>query len=214
MQVSVTLDQITRVMPGARAVAAAFVEPLNAAMREFGITTERRVEMFLAQIAVESGQLRSTVECMDYSAERLMQVWPRRFPTLAVASHYAHKPEALANRVYADRGGNRDEASGDGWLHRGAGLIGLTFRDNQKKCADYFGIELRKVGDWLRTPEGACRSAAWFWKTHGCNELADKNDFDGVSDAINIGHQTDAEGDAIGYQDRLAFLNAAERIIA
>lgn len=210
----IRLEQITAIMPGARAVAAAFVAPLNAAMQEFGITTERRVEMFLAQIAHESGQLRAMQEGLNYSADGLMKTWPRRFPTRAIADAYARRPEAIANKVYADRGGNGNEASGDGWRHRGAGLIGLTFHDNQKKCADHFGIDVRSVGDWLRTPEGACRSAAWFWQEHGCNTLADLNDFDGVSDAINIGHQTGAEGDAIGYADRLAFLNVAQGVVA
>jgi putative chitinase len=200
-------------MPASGPVSAAFTPPLNAAMREFDITTERRVEFFMAQIAVESGQLRSLQEGLNYSAEGLMKTWPRRFPTKAIADAYAHRPQAIANKVYANRGGNGDEASGDGWRHRGAGLIGLTFRDNQKKCADYFGIDVADVGDWLRTPEGACRSAAWFWREHGCNVLADMGDFDGVSDAINIGHQTAAEGDAIGYADRLAFLAAAQEAI-
>jgi putative chitinase len=209
----IRLDQITAIMPGAAAVAAAYFAPLNGAMTEFSINAERRIEMFLAEIAVESGQLRAVQEGLNYSAEGLVKTWPRRFPTLAAAAPYAHRPEAIANKVYANRGGNGNEASGDGWRHRGAGLIGLTFHDNQAKCAAYFGIDVRAVGDWLRTPEGACRSAAWFWKTHGCNELADKGDFDGVSDAINLGHQTEAEGDAIGYRDRLAFLTVAERVI-
>lgn len=210
----IRLDQITAIMPGARAVAAAFVAPLNAAMQEFGITTERRVEMFLPQIAHESGQLQKLQEGLNYRAERLMELWPRRFPTRAIADAYAHRPEAIANKIYADRMGNGNEASGDGWRHRGAGLIGLTGKANQTRCAAYFGIDPRAVGDWLRTPEGACRAAAWFWKVNGCNELADKGDFDGVSDAINIGHQTEAEGDAIGYADRLAFLHVTEKVIA
>ena len=111
------------------------------------------------------------------------------------------------------REGDVQWASGDGWLFRGAGLISLTFRDNHAKCGRYFGIPVEKVGEWLRTPEGACRSAAWFWKTHGCNELADKDDIDGVSDAINLGHQTDKYGDAIGFADRLAFRLVAARVI-
>lgn len=210
----VTLAQVIAIMPGSRKSAAAFVAPLNAAMQEFGITKEKRIECFLAQIAHESGQLQAMQENLNYRAEGLMKTWPRRFPTRAIADAYARQPERIANKVYANRGGNGDEASGDGWRHRGAGLIGLTFFDNQKRCADYFRIPVRDVGDWLRTPEGACRSAGWFWREHKCNELADAGDFDGVSDAINIGHQTEAEGDAIGYDDRLAFLRVAEGVIA
>lgn len=210
----ITLDQLTAIMPGARAVAAAFIEPLERAMFEFAIVSELRVEHFTAQIAHESGQLRKMQEGMSYSAQRLMEVWPSRFPTRAIADAYAHRPEAIANKVYANRMGNGNEASGDGWRHRGAGLIALTGRANQERCAKYFGIPLAQIGDWLRTPEGACRSAAWFWSEAGCNKLADKDDLDAVSDAINIGHQTAAEGDAIGYADRLEFLTVSRRVIA
>lgn len=208
----IALDQLKEIMPGAKA-APLFVAPLDAAMAEFGIVSESRIECFLAQIAHESGQLMAMQENLNYRAEGLMKTWPRRFPTLAIANQYAHQPEKIANKVYANRGGNGDEASGDGWRYRGAGLIGLTFHDNQEKCADHFGIDVRDVGDWLRTPEGACRSAAWFWSEHGCNELADARDFDGISDAINIGHKTEQEGDAIGYSDRLAFLQIAKEVI-
>ena len=209
----ITADQLTTVMPGSRPVAAEYLEPLNNAMFEFAIVNERRVEMFLATVAVESGQLRKMTEGLYYSAEGLMNTWPSRFPTRAVADVYARRPQLIANKVYANRMGNGDEASGDGWMHRGAGLIGLTGKTNQTRCALHFGIDPRAVGDWLRTPEGACRSAAWFWRAAGCNELADKGDFDGVCDAINIGHQTAAEGDAIGFTERLAFLKTAEKVI-
>lgn len=201
-------------MPASRGAAALFLKPLLAAMQEFGITTERRVEYFLAQIAHESGQLQALQENMNYSAEGLMKTWPGRFPTRAIADAYARRPEAIANKVYANRMGNGPESTGDGWRYRGAGLIGLTGKTNQSRCALYFKLDARYVGDWLRTPEGACRAAAWFWKTNGCNEVADKGDFDGVSDLINIGHKTAAIGDAIGYDDRLAFLNIAEKVIA
>ncbi|MDB5990671.1 MAG: glycoside hydrolase, family 19 [Herbaspirillum sp.] len=210
---NITLEQIVKIMPHAQKVAPLFVGPLNAALEEFGINTEKRIEFFFAEIAHESGSLQAMQENLNYRADGLMKTWPKRFPTLAIANTYAHQPAKIANKVYANRGGNGDEASGDGWRYRGAGLIGLTFHDNQKKCGDYFGIAVEDVGDWLRTPEGACRSAAWFWSTHGCNELADADDFDGVSDAINIGHLTDTDGDAIGYEDRLAFLEVAEGVI-
>jgi len=210
----VTLEQLVAIMPGARAVAAEFIEPLNNAMMEFAIVNERRVEMFLAQIAHESGQLLKMQEGLFYSAEGLMKTWPSRFPNRAIADVYARRPQLIANKVYANRMGNGDEASGDGWLYRGAGLIGLTGKNNHQQCADHFGINVRAVGDWLRTPEGACRAAAWFWHRAGCNERADLGDFDGVSDLINIGRKTAAEGDAIGYDDRLAYHTKAEKVIA
>lgn len=209
----ITAKQLTAIMPESAAVAARFAAPLNAAMAEFGIVGARRVRHFIAQCGHESSEFRKLEEGMSYSAERLMQVWPTRFPTLAAATPYARRPEALANKVYANRMGNGDEKSGDGWRYRGSGLIGLTGLDNQKKCAAHFKMDVRALGDWLRTPEGACRSAAWFWKTAGCNELADRDDLDAVSDAINIGRQTEKEGDAIGYAHRKALYSAACKVI-
>lgn len=209
----VTLEQLQHIMPKSNNEGI-FLAPLNAAMIEFGITNENRVEMFLAQLAHESNQMNAFAENLNYSAQGLINTWPTRFTSVEAAQAYARQPEKIANKVYANRGGNGNEASGDGWRFRGAGLIGLTFYRNHKRCAEYFGLSVAKVGDWLRTPEGACRSAAWFWKMAGCNELADAGDFDGVSDAINIGHQTNKEGDAIGYKDRLAFYHVTQEAIA
>jgi len=210
----ITIAQLKRAMPNARQRAATYLEPLNNAMFEFGILSERRIEFFLANIAHESNDLACVEENLNYSAIGLVKTFPKYFPTLAIATSYARKPQKIANHAYANRMGNGNEESGMGWLHRGAGLIQLTGYDNQKKCADYFSIPVEQVGDWLRTPIGAARSAAWFWQTHGCNELADKNDFDGVCDVINIGRKTAREGDAIGYEDRKAHLKEAQEAIA
>ena len=85
--------------------------------------------------------------------------------------------------------GNGDEDSGDGWRYRGAGLIQLTGKNNQHAAADYFGIDYAAIGDWLRTPEGAARSAGWFWNVNGLNALADADDLRGITRAINGGYR-------------------------
>lgn len=210
----ITSNQLLLIMPAARPRATLFLGFLNAAMDEFEINTLPRQAAFLAQIAHESAQLTCVEENLNYGTNGLMKTWPRRFQTLDIASQYERKPQMIANRVYADRMGNGDEASGDGWAHRGAGLIQVTGADNQNRCADYFGKPRASIGDWLRTPEGACRSAAWFWRGAGCNAYADAMDFDAVSDAINIGRQTEKEGDAIGYADRLAFYETAKKVLS
>ena len=108
---SVTEAQLHAIMPRSVTQAGAFVGPLNTAMAGNGIDTQERRAAFLAQVGVESGDLRNTEENLNYSAERLHAVWPRRFPTVASAQPYAHNPEALGNHVYANRLGNGDEAS-------------------------------------------------------------------------------------------------------
>jgi putative chitinase len=226
----VTIDQLKKIMPQAGLRAEVFYSALNDAMAEFGINTPARQAAFLAQLAHETGQLTSLVENLNYSAEGLANTWPTRYAKKDGFGHYLvaggrkvpnelalnlHRlPEKIANNVYANRMGNGDEASGDGWRYRGSGGFQITGKDNQRACAEHFGIPLEKVGEWLRSPVGACRSSGWFWQRAGCNELADRGNVDAISDRINIGRDTAAVGDAIGYKDRLAFFETAERALA
>ena len=140
---------------------ARFLAPLNAAALEFEIVYRRRPWMFLAQVAHESGRFRYTSE-----------LWG---PTPAQLK-YEGRPD-LGN-----------SAIGDGPLFRGHGLIQITGRANHQAVAQHFRLSFpRGVIEWLQSPDGACRSAAWFWSTHGCNELADAGDFVAVTRRINGG---------------------------
>lgn len=223
---TLTLPQLKRTMPKIGVLAITYLPWLNRAMSEFSINTKARQARFLAHLAHESTDLTQVVENMNYSADGLANTWPTRFakkgpdgayllttPTkplekprkvpnsLALDLH--RRPEAIANNVYANRMGNGDEKSGDGWRNRGAGGIQLTGADNQRACAKHFGIPVDKIADWLRTPEGVCRSAAWFWHKEGCNQLADIGKDDAIADLVNLGRRTAAVGDAIGYRDRI-----------
>jgi putative chitinase len=180
--------------------------PLTNAMIEFEITTPFAQSAFLAQVGHECAGLTKFEENMNYSPQRITQVWPTRFPTLASASYYAYNPERLANQVYGNRYGNGDYTSGDGWKYRARGPIQITFADNYKACGQGLLIELLYHPERLLDPEIGARSAAWFWKSHGCNSVTT---LDAVSDLINIGHRTALVGDAVGYADRLARFNTA-----
>ncbi|MFK3740996.1 glycoside hydrolase family 19 protein [Massilia sp. TN1-12] len=186
-----------------------FLPWLNKAIDLAEANTRNRLHMFLATVAHESNDLRTLEENLNYSAEGLRKTWPSRFSDKSSVT-YARQPDKIANVVYALRGGNGDEKSGDGWRYRGAGAIQLTFKANQLACAKFFGKKPDEIGAWLRTPEGACLSAAWFWKTRGCNDYADHDDFDGVCDIVNLGRKTTAQGDAIGFVNRLARLRAIQ----
>jgi len=201
---ALTPAQFSAAMPRA---GAHFLPWINKAIELADASTRNRLHMFLATVAHESSDLCRLEENLNYSAEGLCKTWPSRF-TAQSSVTYARNPQKIANKVYALRGGNGDEKSGDGWLYRGAGAIQLTFKANQVACAKFFGKKPEEIGAWLRTPEGACLSAAWFWKTRGCNDFADHDDFDGVCDIVNIGRKTTAQGDAIGFVDRLVRLKA------
>lgn len=201
----ITAAILQKIMPGTTR-GAVFAGPLENAMTEFGIVSDEQRARFLANVGHETGGLSAFSENLNYSAKRLTEVWPKRLPTLASATPYANNPVALANKVYANRMGNGDEKSGDGWRHRGSGGLQLTGKANQAACAKYFGIPLDQIGDWLRTPVGAARSAAWFYTG---NELHHVDTFDHVCDRINIGRETDKVGDSNGWADRLAMYQRA-----
>lgn len=196
-------EQLMAIAPGlGGARAGSYANLLSQAMEAHGIDSPRRVAFFLGQLLVESGDLTEFRENMNYKAERLMQVWPKRFPTIEIARQYERNPAKLANKVYANRMGNGDEASGDGWRYRGAGWIQLTGKTNQLACAMELGMPVGDIGDWLATPAGAAQSAAWYWWKNGINRLADFGNIDSVSDAVNLGRLTEKVGDAEGFQKR------------
>lgn len=179
----------------------------------YDVSTDVRVAAFLAQTHHESAGYQHLSENLNYRWQSLMRVWPRHFPNEQVAKAYAHDPERIANRAYANRMGNGDEASGDGWRYRGQGLIQLTGRNNQSMFAQDAGMPLSEMSDYLGTYSGAVHSACWFWHVNRLNRWVDDNDFDGLSDAINIGRKTEKHGDAHGFQDRLNQFHRAMQIL-
>jgi putative chitinase len=154
--------------------AERFLPYLEAAMREFGITTKQRRCAFLAQLAVESNELTRWREDLNYKAQRLMVVFPTKFKTITQADEYAHNPERIANRVYANRMENGPEASGDGWRFRGRGPIQLTGRANYRIFGGELGLPLEDDPDLAAQYEHGFRIAGLYWRRGGCNSLADK----------------------------------------
>lgn len=180
---------------------APWVDPIKAACRKFEINTIRRIAAFIAQMAHESGLIPGREENLNYSAKRLVEVWPKRFPTLAAAQPYANNPQALANKVYANRMGNGGEASGDGWANRGAGPGQLTGADNWRGFATAMGMSLAEAHAYGRTIEGGVMSFAWFWEENDINRLADTPGVSDESKAINGGEH--------GLEDRKRRFDAA-----
>jgi len=170
-------------------------EALTAILPDYDITTVPRVAAFLAQTIHESGGFNSLKENLNYRAQSLMKVWPRSFPDLETANRYAHNQEAIANRAYANRMGNGNEESGDGWKFCGRGLIQLTGHDNYQSFADSLQMNIDDVPEYLGTFEGAVQSACWFWENNNLNVFADEGDMVGLTKRIN--------GGTLGLSDRL-----------
>jgi len=181
----VTELQFRKIAP--KAPATRWISPLNAAMAEFGITTWKRQAMFLAQTAHESQGFTRLEENLNYSAERLLEVFDAHF-TPELASIYAHKPERIAARVYANRLGNGAQHTNEGWIYRGRGLIHLTGKANYRKAAEALGLDLVKHPDLLLSPIPAARSAAWFFSEMADGfRFADARDLEGCTHRINGG---------------------------
>jgi putative chitinase len=212
---AITQEQLAELLntSAAQSRAALWIEPLNQAMTEWAINTVPRQAAFLAQVLHESGQFKSLVENLHYSALRLRQIWPQRFPTDTIAVQYASNPEKLANKIYAGRLGNGDEASGDGWKYRGRGLIQLTGRDNYQRCEKALKLDLLTHPELLQEPAGAARSAAWFWAEAKLNALADpKPNGDAHEDFVKICHRIN--GGSVGLQARIDCWEKTKRVLA
>jgi putative chitinase len=171
------------------------------------LSDSKRRAAFIAQCAHESGCFRTLVENLNYSQEGLRKVFGKYFPDDATAAKYARNPEAIANRVYANRMGNGDEASGEGWKYRGRGLIQLTGKDNYTRCGKAIGADLVIANpDYLLTIEGAVKSALWFWTANKINTFADKEDLVGMTKKIN--------GGTHGLQERTEFYHRVLSVIS
>jgi putative chitinase len=134
-----------------------------------------------------------------------MKVFPKYFPTRDLANAYAKQPAKIANRVYANRMGNGDEASGDGFKYRGRGLIQLTGKTNYSWFAASLEITPEEAAEYTQTFEGAAQSACWFWETNKLNVEADAGDIKKMTRKIN--------GGFIGLDDRIKHYNHALHVL-
>jgi len=196
----VNADQLQKLHIGAE-----WVDALNETFSRFNITTNNQKAMFIGQCSHESGNFRLLQENLNYKAATLMKLWPKRFPTLEVANQYAGNARAIANKVYADRMGNRDEASGDGYRFRGKGLVQLTGHSNHFHAGKALGVDFVMQPDLVATPKYAALTAGWFWETHKLNPPADALDYTKVTKIIN--------GGTIGLDDRIKHVQQALAVL-
>lgn len=204
----ITVQQLAKIAPLSGKNADKYAEPLNISMKRFGILEPEHAAAFLAQVAHESGQFNRVVENLNYRADRLLAIFPKYFKSQQEAERFGRKPEAIANRVYANRIGNGNEASGDGWRYRGRGLIQVTGRANYTACGAGLGLNLVDHPELLELPEHAAASAAWFWWKHNLNARANDGDVRDETKIINGGTHGLAERQRF-YRVALSVLNNA-----
>jgi putative chitinase len=191
----ITKEQLMACCPACKNLDG-LLPALNFALPKYNISTVDEIAGFLAQCGHESGDFNTLEENLNYKAESLMRVWPKRFPDIGTANAYAHAPGKIADKVYANRMGNGDEASGDGWLYHGRGAIQLTGKTNYQAFAYEIEQELSAIPAYLTTLKGAVESACWFWNTNKLSPLADAENIEAMTRKIN--------GGLIGEDDREA----------
>ena len=180
---------------------------LEQVLPKYGIADSRlRLAHFFAQVLHESGCMRYDMENLNYSSDALQRVFGKYFPTKAEADAYARQPEKIANRVYANRMGNRGEASGDGWRFRGRGLIQLTGRNNYKAFGEWVNNNRIMEEPDLVSSEYAVHSAVFFWDRNSLNKFADRDDILGLTRKVNGGEN--------GLAHRRELLNKANGLLS
>jgi len=211
MPVTVTLDQILHLAPNARSSYREAFQNGQPLLDRFGISdTPLRLAHFMAQVLHESDGLANQIESLNYSAERLPQVWPSRFkPTGPLdPADFAHNQQKLGNEVYGGRMGNT--GPNDGFTYRGRGLLQLTGRDSYREATATLRAQNPAAPDFVAMPD-AVFSAQWClaiavaeWASKGCNAHADVDDIRKVTKAIN--------GGLIGLSDRRERLRLAKAV--
>lgn len=207
-----TIDQLAAAIGCTRARAEKWHHYLVAAMAKFNIVTVNEMASFIAQLSHESAKFSRLEENLNYSADGLAKTWPSRYKDRQtgkpnqLAQLLGRRPEAIANNCYANRMGNGDPASGDGWRYHGRGPIQLTGKYNYLRCGKAIGIDLVKNPEALLHPEAGTLAAGWFWQTNGLTEVDD--DFDQLRETkiINGGANGLAEREAL-FKQALSALN-------
>jgi len=174
-------------------IAAEWSEPLTTTFVKFGMVSPKEQAAFIGQCSHESNHFKVLEENLNYRADTLQKLFGHKFKPGEVEL-YARQPVKIANRIYANRMGNRDEASGDGYRFRGRGVVQLTGHDNYWHCGQALGQDFVMNPDLVATPMYACLSAGWFWQTHKCGALVDNAEQ--LCKRIN--------GGLIGLPDRIA----------
>ena len=187
-------------------ISSAWVDGLNKTFERFHIATPKQQAVFIGQCGHECGNFKTLEENLNYKAATLMRLWEKRFPTQEIANAYAGQPKRIANKVYASRMGNRDEASGDGYRFRGRGCVQLTGHDGYYHAGQALGVDFVMNPELVATPEYAALTAGWFWDTHKLNAPAEAWDFIRCTKIIN--------GGTIGLEERRKHAELALQVLS
>ena len=202
---TLTKDHIIHILHG-NSDAAAWADAAMEILPKYEINTPNRIAGFFAQCGHESMNFTVLSENLNYRAETLEKLFSKYFSKAGRnAADYAKQPEKIANVIYANRMGNGDTASGDGFKFRGRGIVQLTGKDNYSAFALSIKMTLPDVIEYVQTKKGALESACWYWASRNINAACDANDITKMSKLVN--------GGTIGLEDRRKHYEAALAIL-
>jgi len=201
----VTSDQLKQMH-----IDPTLADAFNETFERFGILTPLQQASWIGQCGHECGNFKIMEENLNYRAATLLKLFPKTPKrawgfTPEEAAAYEKQPKRIANRIYGNRMGNRDEASGDGWRFRGSGFLQLTGHSNFYHAGKALGEDFVMQPELVRTPKYASQTAGWFWQTHKLNQIADGRDFVTMTKRIN--------GGTIGLDDRIKHINQALAVL-
>ena len=185
-------------------------DAFNETFDRFNIYTAPQQASWIGQCGHECGNFRIMEENLNYRAATLLKLFPKTPKrqwgfTPEEAAAYEKQPRKIANRIYGNRMGNRDEASGDGYRFRGSGFLQLTGHSNFFHAGKALGVDFVMEPELVRTPKYAAQTAGWFWQTHNLNQYADNRDFVTMTKRIN--------GGTIGLEDRIKHITHAIAVL-
>lgn len=191
-------------------VPQAVIDQIPDTAARFGITTTLRLAHFLSQTCHETGGFKAFSENLSYGSKGLLTIFPKYFKTIDKANAYQRKPEKIANLVYANRMGNGDEASGDGWKHRGRGALQTTGKSNYQEFANFMKMpEIMSNPDLVAT-KFALASAGFFFKKNNLWSICDQ----GSSDEVVKKLTKRINGGQIGILDRIKHFKEFYHLLA
>ena len=202
----VTSDQLKQMH-----IDPSLADAFNETFERFGILTPLQQASWIGQCGHECGNFKIMEENLNYRAATLLKLFPKTPKrawgfTPEEAAAYEKQPRKIANRIYGNRMGNRDEASGDGFRFRGSGFLQLTGHSNFFHAGKALGVDFVMQPELVRTPKYAAQTAGWFWQTQKLNQYADSREFVTMTKRIN--------GGTIGLDDRIMHINQALDVLS
>jgi putative chitinase len=205
--VQITSSQLSSILPQCQDPNG-WSLALNNSFSKWNITTNKEIACLLGQSAQETGSLNTVIENLNYGSAALLSVFPHEFPTLAMANQYARNPQAIANIVYANRLGNGNTASNDGWTFRGHGILQITGRTAFQNFADAMQMDINSAATYAATQQGAVDAGMWYWSINNLNRFCDGT----VQSFINLTKAINGPA-LLGLQQRENFWHTATKVL-